>query len=424
MSEMKVRLLESRKSQHAEAQRIVDRAKGEKRNLTKIEDGKFEDLMDNVRSLDGTLDRLESDEASSASADASMRQIMGGRIHALGTGADRDLNDRFRNSIRTRSFEPIEIHVPSDELRSGYQPGIEQRALATSSGSGLVGTSFFNRLTRHLVESSSILAAGATVLQSESGEPLKVPKSTAYSAAAIVTEGSLIGTSDPSLGSITLGAYKYGFLVQVSYELAEDEKFDLLGFLAEQAGVAIGNAFGAHAITGTGTGQPRGILTDAVLGVTGPTGTATSFGTQTTAGQGGDLLLDLAASVAEPYARSSSAAWLMRSATLNAIRKLRDSTGRYVFSTDIIPGSGSAGTLLGRPVYTDPTMPAMAAGAKSVAFGDISRYWVRQVNGLRFERSNDYAFANDLVTFRCLTRLDGSMVDTSGAIKYFAHSAT
>ena len=158
--------------------------------------------------------------------------------------------------------------------------------------------------------------------------------------------------------------------------------------------------------------------------MTGPTGTATSFGTQTTAGQGGDLLLDLAASVAEPYARSSSAAWLMRSATLNAIRKLRDSTGRYVFSTDIIPGSGSAGTLLGRPVYTDPTMPAMAAGAKSVAFGDISRYWVRQVNGLRFERSNDYAFANDLVTFRCLTRLDGSMVDTSGAIKYFAHSAT
>ena len=178
MSRIKAELLETRKSLHAEAQRILDRAKGEKRELTKLEDTKFEGLTTDIRRLDETLDRIGSDEASAASAQAAMRGLMGGRPSAFAQGDDRDLNDRFRNSIRTRSFEPIEVHVPSDELRSGYQPGIEQRALATTSGSGMVGTSFFNRLTRHLVESSSILAAGATVLQSDSGEPIKVPKST------------------------------------------------------------------------------------------------------------------------------------------------------------------------------------------------------------------------------------------------------
>ena len=421
MSTVKTQLQDKKNAASTAAQRLLDRAKGEKRELTSSEGVQFDVIADDLRALNEQLARIDADTDSARNTEAALRGLTGSTNYSA---ADTELNTKFRNVIRNRSFEPIDVSIPAQELRSGFRPGIEQRDLLTSSGGGMVGTTFFNRLQRHMVESASILAAGATVIQSDSGEPLKVPKTTAFSAAAIVAEGAAIGESDPGLGSVTLGAYKYGFIVQAGFELAEDAKFDLLGFLAEQSGVAVGNAFGAHAISGTGTGQPRGILTDATTGVTGPTGTATSFGTQTTAGQGGDLLLDLAASVAEPYARSQSAAWLMRSATLNAIRKLRDSTGRYVFQADIIPGSGSAGTLLGRPVFTDPTMPAMAAGAKSVAFGDISRYWVRQVNGLRFERSDHYAFGNDLVTFRCLARLDGSLIDTTGAVKVFVHSAT
>ncbi|POH68974.1 phage major capsid protein [Cryobacterium zongtaii] len=422
---MATELRQKRDTARSNAEVLLHNAKVENRDLTSAEARTFDGLSDSVRSLNGRLEQIQLDEDSSAAAEAAMRSIMGQSGGAAFTSAaDRELAKQFRGVIRSRSFEPIEVHLADDEMRSGFQPGIEQRDLSTSSGGGLLGTTFFNRLQRHMVESSSVLAAGATVLQTSSGEPLKVPKTTALSTAAIVPEAGTIPESDPTLGAVTFGAYKYGFLVQVSYELAEDEKFDLVGYLAEQAGIAVGNAFGAHAITGTGTGQPRGILTDATLGVTGPTGTATTLGTQTTAGQGGDLLLDLAASVAEPYARSAAAAWLMRGTTLNTIRKLRDSTGRYIFSTDIIPGSGSAGTLLGRPVFTDPTMPAMAAGAKSIAFGDLSRYWVRQVNGVRFERSNEFAFDKDLVTFRCLARIDGALTDTTGAVKYFAHSAT
>ncbi|WP_170964144.1 phage major capsid protein [Agromyces tardus] len=420
MSDYRKKLIELRDSAWSDAKAILDRAQNEKRDLTSSEEAHYRDLTGDLESLRERINMVDERQRTDKTSERAMTSLLGG---SSGRHVESEVGEKFRESILQRSLAPIEITIPDNERRSGFQPGIEQRALITTSGSGLVGN-FWSRIQRHLVESSSILAAGATVIQHDNGEPVKIPKSTAFSTAGIVTEGSIIPTSDPTLGSITLGSYKYGFLVQISQELAEDAAFDLEGFLAEQSGVAIGNGFGAHAITGTGTGQPRGVLTDATLGVTGPTGTATSFGAQTTAGQGGDLLIDLAGSLAEPYARSQSAAWLMRNSTLNAIKKLRDSTGNYVFSPEVIPGSGSSGTLLGRPVYTDPTMPAMAANAKSVVFGDISRYWVRQVNGLRFERSSDFAFDKDLITFRGLARLDGALVDTTGAVKYFQHSAT
>lgn len=424
MSTYRTQLEDKRKNTYAQAQALLDHAKQQNRNLTAAEEIQYQRMMDDLDSLRSIINKQDEDDRTAQRANSALAELsFRGSVAGL-SSSDRELNDEFRSVIHERSNRPIEIAMNDQELRSGFQPGIEQRDLVTTSGSGMVGTTFYSRLQRHLVESSSILAAGATVLQTNTGEALKVPKTTALSSAAIVSEAGTISESDPTLGSATLNAYKYGFLVQVSHELAEDANFDILGFLAEQSGIAVGNAFGTHAITGDGSSKPFGILTGATLGVTGPTGTATSFGAQTTAGQGGDLLLDLAASLAEPYSRSRSSAWLMRNATLNAIRKLRDSTGNYVFSTDIIPGSGSAGTLLGRPVFTDPNMPAMAANAKSVIFGDISRYWVRQVNGLRFERSNDFAFDKDLITFRAVARLDGVLTDTTGAVKWFAHSAT
>ena len=75
------------------------------------------------------------------------------------------------------------------------------------------------------------------------------------------------------------------------------------------------------------------------------------------------------------------------------------------------------------PFYLDPFVPAMAANAKSVLFGDWSRYFVRVVNGVRFERSDDFAFSSDLVTYRAIIRADGALIDVN-AIRHFTNSAT
>jgi HK97 family phage major capsid protein len=108
-----------------------------------------------------------------------------------------------------------------------------------------------------------------------------------------------------------------------------------------------------------------------------------------------------------------SSAFLLRCASDIIVRKkLRDSTGQPV------PCLGERGRILGYPSCLDPFMRAMANTAEPIAFGDMSTYFIRIVNGVRFERSDEFRFQNDLVAFRCILRLDGAVVDTS-AVKTF-----
>jgi HK97 family phage major capsid protein len=214
---------------------------------------------------------------------------------------------------------------------------------------------------------------------------------------------------------VTLKAFKYANYFEISQELANDTPTNLLDFLARQAAMSLGlgaTGFGNDLVNGVGTTAPRGLLLDAVIGPTAVTGTGTSLGTQGTANQGTDALWNLIGSVAEPYAAAPSAAFLMRNASDVIVRKLKDTTGQPV------QGLTERGRILGYPSFVDPFMPAMATTAKSILFGDFSRYFVRLVNGVRFERSDEFRFQNDLVAFRCIVRLDAALIDL-GALRHF-----
>ena len=105
-----------------------------------------------------------------------------------------------------------------------------------------------------------------------------------------------------------------------------------------------------------------------------------------------------------------------------AIRKIKDQQGQYLWAPSLQVGQPD--TLLGKPVYTDPNIAGVGLGAKSVLFGDLSAYYVRFAGGVRFERSDDFDFDHDLVTFRALLRADGLLADQTGAVKYFAGGAS
>jgi hypothetical protein len=57
----------------------------------------------------------------------------------------------------------------------------------------------------------------------------------------------------------------------------------------------------------------------------------------------------------------------------------------------------------GRPVGECPTN-----GVTGVDYGDWSRYFVGNAEGLRFERSDEFRFQNDLVAFRAVIRINGA----------------
>jgi HK97 family phage major capsid protein len=374
----------------------------------------------------------EAADAMEAERDRQLAEVRAMAIRRPGqtlTRESAELARQFRAAIFAKSPQPIEVFadqladewpddVPEPVYGRAGRVRLHTRDTLKSTATQALGVDVYGRIVQHMVETSSIMRAGATVVTTETGEDLVVPRSTGFVTSAITAEGAQITESDPALSTVTLKAFKYANYFEISSELANDSPTNLLDFLARQAALSLGlgaNGYGDDLINGAGTTEPRGLLLDAGTGVTGPTGTGTTLGTQGTVNQGTDALWNLVGSVAEPYAESDSAAFIMRNASNVTVRKLRDTSGQPV------NGLTDRRSILGYPVFVDPFMPAMANTAESIAFGAMDRYFVRIVNGIRFERSDEFRFQNDLVAFRCILRLDGALIDTN-AVKTFVNT--
>ena len=398
-------LVERRQRAWDAAKTINDTAEAENRDLTAEETSAWEKALADIDGLDARIKQIVDAETRERDIANAMKSIGPKPTEQREDAGDAEVRAFLKGERRSLEVKPT-APLTQREFR-------DLSKLTAGAGLNTVQTSFYNQLVAHLIEVSGIMQAGPTILNTTTGEQIQVPKTTSHSSAALIAEAGTLTESDPVFGQVPLDAYKYAMSVQVSTELVNDTSVDLLSYLAMQAGRAVGNAFGTHAITGTGSSQPNGIVTAATLGVTGSASVSGAFSA--------DNLIDLHFSVIAPYRNSPSCAWLMRDATLGAVRKLKDSQNQYLWQPSLQVGAPD--TLLGKPVYTDPNVAAVALSAKSVLFGDISQYYVRMVNGIRFERSDDFAFQNDLVTFRCILRADGDLIDTTGAVKYFAGNA-
>jgi HK97 family phage major capsid protein len=414
MSEVAKGLRERRASVWEQAKALADKAAEENRNFSGEEEASWTALNAELDALDKRIKSVLEGEQRAKDAEDAMSKLRGEPRKGKQGGPEDQGDEELRKFLRGEGPRAFDVRA---DRPVNFR---DLSKLTAGAGGNTVPTSFFERLVAHLIETSAILQAGATVLNTTSGETIQIPKTTAHSSAAIVTEAVPIGESDPAFGQVSLGAFKYGTIIQVSRELLTDAGVDLEGYLAMQAGRALGNAFGAHAVTGTGSGQPRGIVTDATVGETGAAAGG-GFGAQGTAEQGADHLIDLFHSVISPYRMSQSCRWIMRDATAGIIRKLKTTDGQYIWQPSVI--AGQPDTILGKPVLTDPNVAAVGSSAKSVIFGDISQYFVRLAGGVRFERSDEFAFNSDLVTFRALMRADAALVDLTGAVKVFQGAA-
>ncbi|MFA3877545.1 phage major capsid protein [Streptomyces sp. MMCC 100] len=415
MSEVVKSLQERRLRVWEQAKALADAAAEENRTFSGEEESSWQSLNAELDALDKRIKAVIDGEQRAKDAEDAMSKLRG---EPRGKGGP----DTQPNSEELRKFLRGEGGRTFDVVPAGPVSFRDLSKLSSGAGGATVPTDFYGQLVAHLIETSAIMQAGATVLNTASGETLQVPKTTAHSSAAIVTEASAIGESDPAFGQVSLGAYKYGTVIQVSRELLTDAGVDLEGYLSMQAGRALGNAFGAHAITGDGSGKPRGIVTDATAGATGPTGESGGFGSQSAAGEGADLLIELFHSVISPYRMSSSCRWIMNDGTAGTIRKIKTTEGQYIWQPSVV--AGTPDTILGKPVLTDPNVADIGLSAESVIFGDISQYFIRMAGGIRFERSDEFAFNADLVTFRALMRADAALVDLTGAVKTYTGGAS
>ena len=198
---------------------------------------------------------------------------------------------------------------------------------------------------------------------------------------------------------MTISAYKLATMMKVSDELLNDSAFNLETYIAREFARRIGAKEEEAFFVGDGTGKPTGIFNatgGASAGVTVSSQTAITF----------DDVMDLYHSLKSPYRRR--AVWLLNDATVKALRKLKDNNGNYIWQPSV--QIGVPDMILNRPLYTSAYVPTIAAGAKVMAFGDLSYYWIADRQGRSFKRLNELYAANGQVGFLASERVDGKLI--------------
>jgi HK97 family phage major capsid protein len=384
MSDIVKTMIDERQKAWHQAKDILDTAAAEKRDLTSEEEQTFarinEDLDRRAKVIEDVKAAFEREERVAAAV-ASMGVPVTESRAADKTDAD-FLKALARGEIRSYTFE--------------------KRAVTGASTGSPLQTSFYDQVINQARLVGPMLSV-STVLNTNGGENLQIPSLSAWSTATISTASAAIGTSDPTMNSfVTLGAYKYSFIVQVAQELLNDSAVDISSFIAQEAGNAIGYAVNTGLTTGTGTVQPNGVVNRAAVG-------GTTAGTATISG---DDLISLAYSLDGAARLLPGCGWLMNGNTIGAVRKLKASTsGTYLFAPTL--DVAQPDRLLGYPIFENPAMASVTSTSKSVLFGHLPSYYVRQAGGVQIDRSDEYAFNQGLVTFRCQLRVDGNLPQTS-----------
>jgi HK97 family phage major capsid protein len=379
------------------AKALLDNAAAEKRDLNAEESAQYAAMNADIDARGLVISQMLADEK----RDADIRSAVAGHVEARPE----------ERAPEVRSDADLIRSLARGEMRS---LNFERRDLTKGGTTGApVPTSFYDTIIEVARYTGPMLDT-STVLNTAGGESLQIPRTNAYSSATVIGEASAISESDPTFQAfLTLNAYKYSFLVQVSLEMIEDAGVDLLGYMGTNVGQALGLAVNAGLTTGTGTTQPTGIVTSAGSGITGGTGVSGAFTTNN--------VIDLVYSTDNAVRRLPGFGIMGGATAMAAARKLQDGNGSYVWQPSL--QAGQPDRLLGYAVFENPSMAAVATSAKSLIAGDLKSYIVRQVGGIRLDRSDDYAFADGLVTFRAIFRVDGGLPQAAH-VKTFAGGAS
>lgn len=292
-------------------------------------------------------------------------------------------NTAFWNQVRNRNNMP--------ELRNALSEGVD------TEGGFLVPDEFERTLIQAL-EEENVVREYAHVFTTSSGSH-KIPIVATKGTASWIDEGGAYGESDDVFGQEQIDAHKVGTIIKVSEELLNDSAFDLEGYFQAEFARRIGNKEEEAFLVGNGTGKPTGILHTtggAEIGVTAGSATAITA----------DEIIDLYYSLKSPYRKN--AIWILNDATVRAIRKLKDANGQYLWQ----PGlrEGESDTLLGKKIATSAYVPTIAAGAKTILFGDLSYYWIGDREGVTFKRLNERYADYGQVGFLASKRVDGKLI--------------
>ena len=310
-------------------------------------------------------------------------------------------------SLNGLSEEERAILLPNDRAQSGANPG------TGTTGGILIPTTLGDQLEKILKAYGGVMPI-ASYLSTSSGNPFDYPTNDdTANKGSIVGESASVGSgTDAVFGKVSFTSYKYtSGQVLIPFELIRDSQFDIISLISELVGTRIARAINEHFTKGTGSSQPQGVTVGGTSFTTGVSGTAISYAN----------LVDLVTSLDPAYA-NSNCRFMFNSNTLGAIRKLVDSQNRPLWTMgDMI--NGVPNTILGIPYVVNQDMPDIALSAKSIVFGDFSKYKIRKVGQPRMRVLNELNALNDQVGVLAFDTYDGKVL-VPKALRVLTHAAS
>lgn len=286
-----------------------------------------------------------------------------------------------------------------------------------AAGGYLVPTGWGGELLEAL-KSFGGMRSVATVIQTAGGNPLPWPTvdETAQEG-EIVAESVAASSQDATFGTLSIGAYKFSSKIfTIPFELLMDQGpgIDVEAFIRRAAATRIARIQNRLFTTGTGTNQPRGIVTAAVAGKVGATGQTASVLS--------DDLIDLEHSVDPAYRAMPGVGFMFHDTTLRVLKKMKDAQNRPLW----MPGftTKEPDTFNGYKYTINQQMPTMAANAKSILFGDMSQYMIRDIMQVTLFRFDDSVYTSKgQVGFLAWARADGNLMSAGQPVAYYQNSA-
>jgi len=315
------------------------------------------------------------------------------------------------------------LDTSPDGIRQYMRATQEQRAALTGAQSTTTtgGYTVADEMMRSL--EVALLAFGgvrrvATVIRTGTGGPLPFPTTNdTANKGEIIAENVTSNELEMTFGQLVLDAYKYSSkYILASVEFLQDSSINVADFLGTALGNRIGRITNDHFTTGTGTGQPKGIVVGAASGVTGVADPPTY-----------DNFVDLYHSVDPAYRNNPGSAFMMNDATLKTIKKIKvlqysgDTTGVPLWQPAL--AAGQQDTILGAPFIINQSMASPGSTAKKVLFGDFSKYIIRDVRDFYLLRLDERFAELGQVAFLAFARTDGDLLDAgTNPVKYMAQA--
>lgn len=373
------------------AKQFLDAKRGADGMLSEEDTATYDKMEQDVMNLGKEIERLERQAAIDAELSKATSTPLTGKPGAKMGKDETEKTGRASDEYKGSFWNAMRVKAPMPSVLNALQEG-------TDSEGGYLVPDEFERTLVEALEEENVFRTLAHVIKTSSGDR-KIPVVASKGTASWVDEEGAYTESDDAFSQVSIGAYKLGTMIKVSEELLADSVFDLEAYISKEFARRIGAREEESFFNGDGKGKPLGILAakdGAEVGVTAASATAITA----------DEVIDLFYSLKAPYRKN--AVWVLNDATVKQIRKLKDSTGQYLWQPSLV--AGTPDTILGRPVKTSAFMPVAAAGAKTIAFGDFKYYWIADRQGRTFKKLSELYAANGQVGFMGTQRVDGKLI--------------